>query len=343
MKKLYFSLFLIITIVFCFCAGEGKKEDVSTQAEVAAQVVAEAEAESLTICSFNIQFLGHFKKRDDTALSKILEDYDIVVIQELIAPPCEGKYPDNTEYKADAESKEFFDEMKSLGFKHVLSEEDTGTGDDIHKSGPATEWWGCFYKPDKVKEAEDLPSGFLAEDRSNHDDYERVPYAFAFRTADDNLDFVLISVHLMPNGAGSKKARRKHELETIAAWIDEKDEVEKDFIILGDMNIEDKEELADATPSGFVSLNDECIPTNTNVNNPKPYDHVMYNSAHTSEVDEDFDLEVINLIDVMKSNWEQSQTGLYPGDPYDHDSFRQYYSDHHPVLFRMTVPESDDD
>ena len=34
---------------------------------------------------------------------------------------------------------------------------------------------------------------------------------------------------------------------------------ERDFIILGDMNIQDCDELAQATPTGFVSLNDECV------------------------------------------------------------------------------------
>ncbi|MFX0196679.1 MAG: endonuclease/exonuclease/phosphatase family protein [Candidatus Hodarchaeota archaeon] len=307
MKKIYLPLLLIFSIFFFSCAGEKKEEDISTQAEVTEPT--SVEIEPLTICSFNIQFLGHYKKRDDVALSKILKDYDLVVVQELVAPPYEGSFPDATAFNPDEESADFFDEMKSLGFGYVLSEEDTGTNDDIHKNNTSTEWWVCFYKPEKVKEASDLPSGFLAEDRSNHDDYERVPYAFAFRTADDKLDFVLISIHLMPNGAGPKRERRKHELATIESWIDANDGTEKDFIILGDMNIEDGEELADASPSGFVSLNDECVQTNTNVNSPKPYDHVMYNSTHTSEIDENFDFKVINLIQVMKTYWEESQTG----------------------------------
>ncbi|UCC40305.1 MAG: hypothetical protein JSV96_02290 [Candidatus Aminicenantes bacterium] len=262
MKKLYLPLFLIITIAFFSCAGEEEKEVVSVQPEVTTPT---AEAEPLTICSFNIQFLGHYKKRDDAALSKILTGYDIVVVQELVAPPYTGAFPDGNAFNPDAESAEFFDEMKSRGFKYVLSEEDTGTNDEIHESGPATEWWVCFYKPEKVKEAGDLPSGFLAADRSNHDDYERVPYAFAFRTADDKLDFVFISVHLQPGDSNADQSRRKHELETIASWIDSNDEIEKDFIILGDMNIKDDEELTESCPAGFKSLNNECVATNTNI------------------------------------------------------------------------------
>ena len=75
------------------------------------------------------------------------------------------------------------------------------------------------------------------------------------------MDFVLISVHLKPGSSGSEEQRRKHELSAIASWIEDQDEHEKDFIILGDMNIYDAEELADATPAGYLSLNDECVPT----------------------------------------------------------------------------------
>ena len=76
--------------------------------------------------------------------------------------------------------------------------------------------------------------------------------AFPFRTLDNNLDFVLIPVHLQPGDSSRDAARRKEELDTIAAWIDSHGAVEHDFIIVGDMNIEDAEELASATPAGFL-------------------------------------------------------------------------------------------
>ena len=137
------------------------------------------------------------------------------------------------------------------------------------------------------------------------------------------------------------KARRLQELSAIGGWIDENDEIEKDFIILGDMNIEDAEELASATPAGFLSLNDECRPTNTNVRSPKPYDHVMFQPRFTGEIDLQADMMVVNLIDRMKGHWGLDEP--YPGEPYDHNRFRGYYSDHHPVVFHLVVPERDDD
>ena len=47
----------------------------------------------IAICSFNIQFLGHFKDRDNAALASVLENYDIVVIQELGIPVTHTMIP----------------------------------------------------------------------------------------------------------------------------------------------------------------------------------------------------------------------------------------------------------
>ncbi len=127
----------------------------------------------------------------------------------------------------------------------------------------------------------------------------------------------------------------------VAQWIDAHDQAERDFIILGDMNIEDAAELATATPAGYLSLNDECRPTNTNLNGPKPYDHIMFNTSQTTEVDRGFDCQVVDLIDAMRDRWDGS-LGSYPGEPYDHNGFRRYYSDHHPVAFRLTSTVDDD-
>lgn len=295
----------------------------------------------LSICSFNIQFLGNFKKKDNETLSQILKDYDIVVVQELVAPPIEGDYPDGSAYSADPEAATFLQAMQNKGFRYILSEEDTGTGDTIHLASTATEWWITFYKPSRVDYAPDLPHGFLAEDRSNNDFYERVPYAFSFRTLDNHLDFVLISVHFNPGDSNSDQERRREELGAIVQWIDLNDQQEKDFIILGDMNIKDNKELLGSLPEGYISLNDECYPTNTTPSSPKPYDHVMYRPRYSTEIDTQWDFVVVNLMEAVKPYW----TGIesFPGDPYVHDLFRQYYSDHHPIVFRMNIPLEDDD
>jgi hypothetical protein len=68
----------------------------------------------------------------------------------------------------------------------------------------------------------------------------------------------------------------------------------------------------------------------------------MYNTTYTTEMDTDFDLVVIDLIEAMHSLWTDPAAS-YPGDPYDHNLFSQCYSDHHPVVFRIAIPAEDDD
>jgi len=290
--------------------------------------------ETLTVCSFNIQFLGHFRDRDHAALASILEEYDIVVIQELVAPPYPMAFPDGTPVRADDEARAFFQEMVCRGFSFWLSEEDTGPGEAIHSNTTGTEWWVTFYKPERAEPATDLPWGFLHEDRSANADYERVPYAFAFRSVDESVDFVLVSVHLDPDSS----RRRSEELAAIAGWIDTEDASEKDFIVLGDLNIQSGEELATVLPEGFLSLNADCASTNTSANG-RPYDHVLYRPESTTEVLGEF--TVIDLVDAMRSYW--TSDAPYPGDPYDHNAFRVVYSDHHPIAFTLSTHGPDDD
>ena len=83
-----------------------------------------------------------------------------------------------------------------------------------------------------------------------------------FLTQEAKLDFVLISVHLQPGDGLGNRVRRAQDLGVISAWIDSHDQAEHD-IIPGDMNIENAADFAAVTPPGFISLNDECQPTNT--------------------------------------------------------------------------------
>ena len=294
-----------------------------------------AEDTRIRVTSFNIQFLGNPKNRDEAALASLVSDQDIVLIQELVAPPFEGVFPDGTAYKSDAEAARFFQEMTLHGFDFVLSEEDTGTNDTSHVNSTATEWFVAFYNPEAVKVAPNLPNGFLAANRYNNDSYERVPYAFSFQTANGN-DFVLISVHLMPGSNG--EGRRLEEITAIYEWIDENDTTEKDFAIVGDMNIEDCDELRRLLITEYESLNNECQSTNTNIRGPKPYDHVIHNQ--TIEILETF--EVVDLIEMMRVPWALSSNEPYPGDPYNHNRFRARYSDHHPVQFLINSVDDDD-
>jgi hypothetical protein len=295
----------------------------------------------ISVASFNIQFLGHFKDRDNGALADLMAPHDLVFIQELVAPPYPGTFPDGTPYVPDPEAAAFFEAMRAKGFAYVLSEEDTGSGASNHLNSPATEWFAAFYRPGRVAPAADLAHGFLGEDRSNHPDYERVPYAFPFRAG--QADLVFISVHLQPGASARQRARRAHELTVIGSWIASRPGSERDYVILGDMNIEDCDELAAVLPAGYASLNADCLATNTNPRGPKPYDHVLYQSVFSAnEVGAAAAFEVVDLVAAMRPHWPPG-AGPYPGSPYRHNEFRTRYSDHHPVAFAIGADGPDDD
>lgn len=303
--------------------------------------VMQARADTLSVASFNIQFLGHFKDRDNGALADLMAPHDLVFIQELVAPPYPGSFPDGTPYVPDPEAAAFFEAMRVRGFAHVLSEEDTGTGASNHLNSPATEWFAAFYRPGRVAPATDLAHGFLGKDRSNHPDYERVPYAFPFRAG--TADLVFISVHLQPGASARQRARRAHELTVLGSWIASRPGRERDYVILGDMNIEDCTELALVLPVGYASLNAQCLATNTNPRGPKPYDHVLFHSGFSArEVGASPAFTVVDLVAAMRPHWPPG-AGPYPGSPYRHDEFRTRYSDHHPVAFAITDHGPDDD
>ncbi len=107
-------------------------------------------AGSITICSWNIQSLGLSKVRDNAALAQVVKDYDIVVVQELIAAP--QKPVSNKLPSSPQRAQLFFDEMNKLGFKYVISESDTGVNKKagIFNNGTATEWFVTFYKESVV-------------------------------------------------------------------------------------------------------------------------------------------------------------------------------------------------
>ena len=293
--------------------------------------------DTITICSFNIQFLGSFKDRKDSLLADVLDPYDIVVIQEMVSPPIDGFFPDGTAYSADKESQEFVQEMEGQGFTYWLSEEDTGPKQN-HTNSTGSEWWITFYRPEKVVPDSSRYYGFLDTLHTLNPDFDRVPFAFPFKSLDERNDFTLISVHLKPGNGTVDRARRQHELVALFDWVkvQEKEEENHDFIILGDCNIYKLSEFEHFEEQGVFSLNRNCQSTNTKLyelaSKGRPYDHVFSSSASTEEIIET-SFTVVDIMEVVRPHFE----GDFPFEPYSHDFFRTRLSDHLPVTFQLII------
>jgi hypothetical protein len=370
--------------------------------------------DELTVCSFNVSFVGHWKARDKKSqdIANLLAPCDLVAVQELVAPPTDvgldasGKVhywldqdkmlkreakKDDTElietftpwwsdklppsgskiveeWEGDYQALHFVGNMKKAGWDYVLSVGDTGKSTN-HNNSTLSEWHIVFYRPGKVMPAPEteVPTGWTlldpAEPLAAHPVFDRVPYGFGFRTvprADGKqLDFVLINVHLhstqtrlneKEKEAGEIRAR---EIVQIQKWIAAHNAktAERDYIILGDMNIVDGRQLqsikttvaaemaALGLPGGdtLASLNQASVPTNVSTNDPKPFDQVIFDTKNTTEIvrSKAHGADMI-LIDLAKKFKFDADFGGVSSN------FIKAYSDHVPLMFVMKIGNDDD-
>lgn len=316
MKKLVF--FIFVTTIF-----QGFSQD------------------TLKICSFNIQFLGHFQTRENAVLADVVKNNDIVVVQEMVAAPVDGFYPDGTPFKADKESGAFVAEMTKRGFSYWMSTEDTGPTKN-HTPTTASEWWIVFYKNSKVLPDTNRCYGFVAQPLVANTPYDRVPYAFPFKTVHGKSNFTLVSVHLHPDDGKTDVIARKAELDALVSWMTTVKESNKDFFVLGDCNIYDQKEFVDYKTKNITSLNEACVSTNSlqygDVAKGEPYDHVFYSSFST----EDLVKNSFKVVDLKAEILKLVAAGTYQLEPYVHDDFRTKFSDHLPVTFQLVTGKDTD-
>lgn len=293
--------------------------------------------DTLNICSFNIQFLGHFKDRNNVFLAEVLSPFDIVVIQEMVAPPIDGVYPNGLAFKQDLESATFVKEMTKQGFQYWLSEEDTGPSRN-HLASTASEWWISFYRPNKVIPDSSRAYGFLSKIRAGNPTFERVPYAFPFSSLDGSSNFTLISAHLRPGDGSEDFLKRSQEINGVVDWIQKQKETNKDFYLLGDCNIYVEKELKPFHEKGFSSLNDQCKSTNTKMYEDslkgKPYDHVFYTTYCIEEILPS-SFTVVDFFGLVQ------KAGM-TFTPYNHDQFRTTFSDHVPISYQIVTGKDSD-
>lgn len=297
--------------------------------------------DTLSICSFNIQFLGHFKSRENAVLAEILKDHDIVVVQEMVAPPIQGIFPNGEPFNKDKESADFVVEMEKNGFSYWLSPEDTGPSKN-HTPTSASEWWIVFYKNKRVLPDTNRCYGFVSSPLTQNEIYERVPYAFPFKSVKGNSNFTFVSVHLKPGDSKVEKEIRQKELNELFTWISTPMESNKDFYVLGDFNIYTQSEFIAYKQKGISSLNEACLKTNSkwyeSESKGQPYDHVFHNTYSSEDILENS----FEVIDLRKEIIKVADSNQFVLDPYSHDDFRTKFSDHLPVSFKLITGRDTD-
>ncbi|MBU1220524.1 hypothetical protein KKF34_02130 [Myxococcota bacterium] len=302
--------------------------------------------------------------------------------------------------KGDAETDKFVKAMAMKNFRFFIASKDTGK--KANSSSPQSEWPIVFYKANKVRI---LPEGsiYIDTEVTLNKVYSYVPHTFSFKSVDGKTDFVLISVHLTPNKStgeqqvckviykpkklpenpvltsgkdkrqpskNDQSEKRKSEINAILSWIEKKiaDGKEKDYIILGDMNLEKTEcrALAQSLKNGWKTLNSDCESTVTSKGN-KPFDHIFVNQNYSTEAMEfsffnlrelmppepTIDVSPTPVMNPMTKTAKQPRGAIAMGtstmspksvkEPVKKPpTFYCLYSDHNPIYFEWRYTRDDD-
>lgn len=293
----------------------------------------------IRVVSLNLELSEGGKVFQAEAMADVLTPNDMIVVQGSVLPASSTQPQDSSLSPASSPAKKLSDALSKHGFQSVTAAPDKKASSS--RDG-VSDWWAFFYRSEKILPASDLPQGYLPNDGHAQGTYDRIPWAVGFRTPNRQLDLVVIPVDLQAGKNRDNLMLRKQELLAVGDWILSNDEKEKDFLIMGNLRVEDAVELSIILPMGFSSLNDICRATNTNIRRPRPNVHVLFRPDYSPEVDQTQGITVVNLVHGMRATWHGEEA--FPGEqPYDDARFRQYYGGQNPIEFVLNVPPSDDD
>src|SRR5262245_49432552 len=266
--------------------------------------------ETLNIATWNIREFGR-KSRKDAAIhyiAEILNQFDLISIAEL---------RDNL---GDLEEV-----MELLGpYWRVIYDDaiDDGGGNDerigflYDKRAVAFPGFAATANAPRTKEGTVYLPKF---------DWWREPFMASFRAG--SFDFVLLAAHAQWGTAAGRVA----ELQSLADWVDlkrrEKYCVDKDFIVVGDFNIETPAQLAALTSKGLQMPSKLKGKTyGTNLAQDKRYDQILHYPGYP----ETFTNEA-GVVDFFTGGTED----LFPG--LEKTAFTFQMSDHLPLWMQVNT------
>lgn len=323
-------------------ADDEETEDGGVQAVTSgAQSVIASAAGEVTICSFNIQFVGGRKEKKHDELAAFMKPCDLVAVQELVSTPVDLTFPNGDTLAQSPIAAEFVAAMEAKGFTMHMAPEDTGQSGN-HDNATRSEFPVIFYKEKRFKIGAAVEEGYIAKPLVANEIFDRVPYAFDLQILDNaghvKNDFVLMSVHLHWDADGEtpdeSATKRKAEIQTMFKWMNKTKTAkgEKDFFIVGDMNIHNQDEINSyftgaASTMAFSSLNLQCVPSNMKLN--ECYDQVIFSKQRIDKIK-----PKLFVTDIAKK---------FDADSFESSiKFSTAYSDHNLVYFKMKIVADDD-
>jgi len=174
-----------------------------------------AQNHQFRIATFNIQNLGQSKlaKKDITdTLATIVRQFDVVAVQEVSDV-------------SNQTAKAFLKIINSTGMRYGMAcSRRTGVQENDRSS---REQYAFYYNKKTVQ----LLDTALYDD-SEFDYFQREPWLAKFRRRSDSLEFVLCTIHTMPERAVAEI----DALAQVAEWVPARFGVQAQLIICGDFN-----------------------------------------------------------------------------------------------------------
>lgn len=177
-----------------------------------------SESETLTLASWNIRHLGRSKTAEDIyEIANILRDFDMVLIQEVVAKDPAG---------AQAVAK-IADELNRMGTQWDYQVSDP----TVSPSANISERYAFLWKPSKVRL---VHRAYL--DKEMQDLFYREPFIAEFKIKGEESSFYVVNYH-------SRKYSDKPE-EEIIHFIDYPERLNSDRILIaGDFNLTETHEV----------------------------------------------------------------------------------------------------
>ena len=200
---------------------------------------------------------------------------DILALQEITADEdSPAGFP--KKYRTNAILTKTFqaiNKAKGQEWKHILFPK--------MRPGETSQWTGIAWNAARVKPVGDIFQVPVSHARSSQESnrWDRNLHAMKFSAGKDKTDFVVLVVHLKANLSNSYARHRGEEIEEFVKKLPDLHRAfpaEKDFVVLGDTNIENASEPAVKAleKAGFIDLNKLDTDTHT-AKGTQPFDRIF--------------------------------------------------------------------
>lgn len=344
MKSLRFSLIFVYFLSVVFLSIFGYCEAVR---------VFPSDDNQIRLGTFNIEKLGKANEYQAKNAAKILKNYDIVAIQEVMNT---GASKTNPRGEKGIEALKHIVSYLGDNWGYVVSLEPNGTASANRSRAFNTfEYYAFIYRKSKLELVKD--SAHLWNELGNpmqglkdqERQFDREPFIASFKVKNGNLDFTIITIHAAAPAAGWRKDEIKR-LAVVYKTVQDSDSKQNDIFLMGDFNTNvDKKEWDNlkslaSTKHILTSSDITTLDKARGRLSKSQYDTIWYQGQYS---DEDIIAETAQVHQVWQEDLEKPKDIKVPKKIRNPENrqiwlYGKYASDHLPVTMLLWVDRDTD-